>query len=133
MLNSRSRRLKVVRSTASAMKTPTWKAIQNQILVDTAQTVPFSSATRNAKAPQSIHAHALDVAIYDRRNLRRSEVMDRRYRRFPLANRSLLRSLFDSDGCRTGETCRSRKADCAPGRSARTIAARKLLPAQKLG
>src|SRR3954452_13780262 len=71
MLNSRSRRLKVVRSTASAMKTPTWKAIQNQILVDTAQTVPFSSATRNAKAPQSIHAHALDVAIYDRRNLRR--------------------------------------------------------------
>jgi hypothetical protein len=30
-------------------------------LVDTAQTVPFSSATRNAKAPQSIHAHALDV------------------------------------------------------------------------
>jgi hypothetical protein len=33
------------------MKTPTWKATQNQILVDTAQTVPFSTAARNAKAP----------------------------------------------------------------------------------
>jgi hypothetical protein len=32
------------------MKTPTWKATQNQILVDTAQTVPFSTAGRNAKA-----------------------------------------------------------------------------------
>src|SRR6185436_7894445 len=35
MLSSRSRRLKVVKSTASATNTPRWKAIQNQMLVDT--------------------------------------------------------------------------------------------------
>ena len=32
------------------MKTPTWKATQNQMLVDTAQTVPCSARRRNRKA-----------------------------------------------------------------------------------
>jgi hypothetical protein len=36
MLSSRSRRLKLTRSTAIATKTPMWKAIQNQMLVVTA-------------------------------------------------------------------------------------------------
>jgi len=49
MLNSRSRRLKLIRSTASAMKTPTWKATQNQMFVGTAQTVPCSAPGRNRK------------------------------------------------------------------------------------
>ena len=50
MLNSRARRLKLIRSTARARKTPTWKATQNQMLVDTAQTVPCSALGRNRKA-----------------------------------------------------------------------------------
>ena len=32
------------------MKTPTWKATQNQIFVDTAQTVPWRAGRRNGKA-----------------------------------------------------------------------------------
>ena len=49
MLSSRSRRLKLLRSNASARKTPAWNAIQNQMLVGTARRVSWGIASRNAK------------------------------------------------------------------------------------
>src|SRR5437867_192288 len=57
MLKARSRRLKLTRSTISAMKTPTWNAIQNQMLVDTARSVSCLATQSNRK--RSAHQFSL--------------------------------------------------------------------------
>src|SRR5262249_21718525 len=49
MLNSRPRRRKGIRSRARAMRTPALKATQNQMFVDTAQSVPCPQECRNGK------------------------------------------------------------------------------------
>src|SRR5205085_2185298 len=93
MLSSRLRRLKVVRSMASAMKTPTWKATQNQMFVDTAQSVPCPPAARNGKAFFATDEHGF-ARIKKFQSLFHPCQSVAKFQ-FPLANRSLLRSLFD--------------------------------------